>query len=59
MYDYLVAADACRQDTIKNPSNYTKTVSIGATPAHKYKNKTDARFIILADSNNEMLSFGR
>lgn len=59
MYDYLIAADDCRQDAINNPSNYTITVSSGATAAHKYKNKSDSRFIILADSNNEILSFGK
>lgn len=59
MYDYLIAADNCRQDAINNPSNYTITVSSGATAAHKYKNKTDKRFIILADSNHEILSFGK
>lgn len=59
MYDYLIAADNCRTDAINNPSNYIITVSGGATAAHKYKNKTDQRFIILADSNNDILSFGK
>ena len=59
MYDYLIAADNCRQDAINNPSKYTITVSSGATVAHKYKNKTDGRFIILADSNHDILSFGK
>lgn len=59
MYDYLVAADNCRQDALNNLSNYTITVNSGATAAHKYKNKTDKRFIILADSNHEILSFGK
>lgn len=59
MYDYLIAADNCRQDALNNPSNYTITVNTGATAAHKYKNKTDKRFIILADSNNDILSFGK
>lgn len=59
MYDYLIAADNCRQDAISNPSNYNITVSYGATVAHKYKNKTDGRFIILADSNQDILSFGK
>jgi len=59
LYEYLIAADECRQDVANNPSDYIKTVSSGATPAHKYKNRYDGRFIILADSNNEILSFGR
>lgn len=59
MYDYLIAADDCRQDALGNPSNYTITENSGATAAHKYKNKTDKRFIILADSNHEILSFGK
>ena len=59
MYDYLIAADNCRQDAINNTSKYTITVSSGATVAHKYKNKTDGRFIILADSNHDILSFGK
>ncbi|TYA13512.1 hypothetical protein FRY98_12745 [Paenibacillus faecis] len=59
IYDYLVKAGECRDDVANNPSNYTKTVNSGATPAHKYKNKYDGRFIILSDAGNEILSFGR
>lgn len=59
LYDYLIKAGTCRDDVANNPSNYTKTVNSGATPAHKYKNKIDGRFIILTDSGNEILSFGR
>ncbi|MDP4096303.1 hypothetical protein OIN60_05905 [Paenibacillus sp. P96] len=59
LYNYLLAAGTCRDDVINNPSKYTKTVSSGSVPAHKYKNKTDQRFIIMTDSGNEILSFGR
>jgi hypothetical protein len=59
LYEYLIAADQCRQDVANNPSNYTATVSVGATLAHKYKNNNDGRFIILSDYGNEILSFGR
>ncbi|UHA71771.1 hypothetical protein [Paenibacillus sp. 481] len=59
MHDYIFAAGTCRQDVINNPSNYRKTANSGSIPAHKYKNNNDGRFIILTDSNNEILSFGR
>lgn len=59
LYNYLLAAGECRDDVINNPSNYTNTVSSGPVSAHKYKNKKDQRYIILTDSGNEILSFGK
>ena len=59
IHDYLIAAYECREDTQENTDNYKITVSSGANPAHKYKNLIDKRYIILLDSNNDILSFGR
>lgn len=57
LYDYLIAADNCRQDALSHSSSYTVTQS--GTNAHKYKNKNDRRFVIISDSNNDILSFGK
>jgi hypothetical protein len=59
LYDYLLKAGECRDDVANNPSDYTKTVGTGPIASHKYKHKTNGKFIILTDAGKEILSFGR
>ncbi|MGC5774070.1 hypothetical protein [Paenibacillus pabuli] len=59
LHSYLLAAGTTRDDVLNNPDNYNETESIGATKAHKYKHKTNGKFIILSDSGKGILSFGR
>ncbi|SDM16004.1 hypothetical protein SAMN05428961_110111 [Paenibacillus sp. OK060] len=59
LYAYLLAAGTTRDDVLANPNDYNETISSGATAAHKYKHKTNGKFIILADSGKGILSFGR
>ncbi|MDO0824872.1 hypothetical protein [Desulfosporosinus nitroreducens] len=56
---YINSAITTKNHALKYPSQYNITVSNKPTPGHKYKHKTSGIFIILADSNNEMLSHGR
>lgn len=41
-----------------NTSDYTITSSSKPTPAKKYKSKSSGQFIILANSDNSILSYG-
>lgn len=59
MQEYLIASDDCRSDVLSDPEDYRETQSSGEIPAHKYKNRDDDSFIILTDSGDEILSFGR
>ena len=59
--DYLGKAVDCYNDTLVNPGNYNiiqQTPRPGYEAAHKYTHKTTGLFIIVADSSQDILSFG-
>lgn len=58
---YLGLAINTFNDTINNPSKYTITKQAqkpGFEPAHKYKHKTNYRFIIYGDNTDVIYTFG-
>jgi len=59
--DYLGKAVDCYNDTLVNPDNYNiiqQTPRPGYEAAHKYTHKTTGLFIVVADSSQDILSFG-
>ncbi|MBO5047874.1 MAG: hypothetical protein IJY37_03170 [Clostridia bacterium] len=62
---YLVRAGMCRDEVLKAIEedtvyrDYNVSVSLQGTLGHKYKHKYTKYYIILADSNTHILSFGR
>lgn len=58
-YRNEIVSDIANLSTESLNNKYTITVSIGATVAHKYKNKSDARYAILSDAGYQIVSFGR
>ena len=59
--DYLGKAVDCYNDTLVNPDNYNiiqQTPRPGYEAAHKHTHKTTGLFIIVADSSQDILSFG-
>ncbi|MDZ7355950.1 MAG: hypothetical protein ONB55_22750, partial [candidate division KSB1 bacterium] len=62
---YLNKANSYRSEVISNINNgtasrvYTITTGTGTIPSKKYKNISDGRFIILANSGYSIFSFGR
>lgn len=66
--DYATKAAGYRTEVVSDIENlstenlsnkYTVTTSKGATPSHKYKNKTDKQFALLSDVDHLVVSFGR
>ncbi|MCG8542503.1 MAG: hypothetical protein MJA82_21600 [Clostridia bacterium] len=63
LVDYLNKAAQYRSEVLADIekgdlSDYKVTIGTGSIPSKKYKNIKDGRYIILADSNQEIFSFG-
>lgn len=57
--NYINKALKYRSDVSKSLTNIKKTPGTGSIPSTKYKNTVDGRYIILANSNKEIFSFGK
>jgi len=59
IYRSLVIFDISLLSPDELNNKYTITVSIGTTPAHKYKHKTNLQYAILSDSGQYIVSYGK